>query len=66
MKDLKSICKIAVVQATPIMFDKDKCLEKVISIIEECASNGAEFVVFSRTIYSRLSLWYEFWFYYWK
>ncbi len=46
MKDLKSICKIAVVQATPIMFDKDKCLEKVISIIEECASNGAEFVVF--------------------
>ena len=27
MKDLKTSCKIAVVQATPIMFDKDKCVE---------------------------------------
>lgn len=46
MKDLKSICKTAVVQATPIMFDKDKCLEKVLGLIEKCAENGAELIVF--------------------
>ena len=46
MKDIKSKCKIAVVQATPVMFDKDKSIEKGISIIKECAQNGAELIVF--------------------
>ena len=46
MKDLKSSCSIAVVQGTPIMFDKDKGVEKAISMINECASNGAELIVF--------------------
>ena len=46
MKDLKKQCSIAVVQATPVMFDKDKCLEKVLKFIEECAKNGAELIVF--------------------
>ncbi len=46
MKDLKKTCSIAVVQATPVMFDKNKCLEKVLKYIEECAKNGAELIVF--------------------
>ena len=25
MKDVKKICKIAVIQAAPVMFDKDAC-----------------------------------------
>ena len=29
MKDLKPTCKIAVVQAAPIMFDKAACTEKI-------------------------------------
>ena len=33
MKDLKPICKIAVVQAAPVMFDKDACVEKAVSLI---------------------------------
>ena len=46
MKDLKKECRIAVVQATPVMFDKQKCLEKVLNCIEKCAKNGAELIVF--------------------
>jgi nitrilase len=46
MKDLKNTCKIAVVQASPIMFDKDKCIAKVLDLIEECVSNKAELIVF--------------------
>ncbi|MBQ9687493.1 MAG: carbon-nitrogen hydrolase family protein [Oscillospiraceae bacterium] len=46
MRDLKSECKIAVVQAAPVMFDKDACVEKVLRYIDECASHGAELIVF--------------------
>lgn len=46
MRNLKSECKVAVVQATPVMFNKDKCIEKALDFIKECADNGAELVVF--------------------
>ncbi|NLY19773.1 MAG: carbon-nitrogen hydrolase family protein [Tissierellia bacterium] len=46
MKDLKDTCKIAVVQAAPVMFDKEKCVEKTIEYIEEAANNGSELIVF--------------------
>ena len=46
MKDLKTTCRIAVVQAAPVMFDKDACIEKALRLIRECAENGAELVVF--------------------
>ena len=46
MKNLKKECHVAVVQATPVMFDKNKCLEKVLEYIKECAKNGAELIVF--------------------
>ena len=46
MKNLSNECKIAVVQAEPIMFDKDACLEKAVNLIEECAENKAELIVF--------------------
>lgn len=46
MKDLKKTCKIAVVQAAPVMFDKDACVEKAVKLIEEAAANGAELIVF--------------------
>ena len=41
MENLKDTCRIAVVQAAPVMFDKDKCVEKVLRYIDECADNGA-------------------------
>ena len=46
MKQLADTCKIAVVQATPVMFDKDACVEKVLALTKECAWHGAELIVF--------------------
>lgn len=46
MKDLNKHCKIAVVQAAPVMFDKLGCLEKALRLIAEAAGNGAELIVF--------------------
>ena len=46
MENLANTCRIAVIQAAPVMFDKDKCLEKALKLIEECAENGAELIVF--------------------
>ena len=46
MKDLKTNCRLAIVQAEPVMFDKDACLQKALSLLEEAAANGAELVVF--------------------
>lgn len=46
MKDLKNTCRIAVVQAAPVMFDKDACTKKALSLIETCAESQAELIVF--------------------
>lgn len=46
MKDLKDTCKLAVVQAAPVMFDKTACIEKTLKLINECTANGAELIVF--------------------
>ena len=40
MRDLKTECRIAVVQARPVMFDKDKCVRKALGILE-LADNAA-------------------------
>ncbi len=46
MTDLKSSCRIALVQAEPIMFDKEKCIDKAISLIYEASKQNAELIVF--------------------
>lgn len=46
MENLKDTCRIAVVQAAPVMFDKDKCVDKALSLLRQCAAGGAELVVF--------------------
>ena len=46
MKDLKDTCKLAAVQAAPVMFDKTACIEKALKLINECTANGAELIVF--------------------
>lgn len=46
MEILKDTCSLAVVQATPVMFDKDKCIAKVLRYICKCAEHGAELIVF--------------------
>lgn len=46
MKGLKTDCRLAIVQAAPVMFNKDACLQKALRLIEEAAKNGAELIVF--------------------
>lgn len=46
MKDLKDSCRVAVVQAAPVMFDKAACVDKALALIDEAAQNGAELIVF--------------------
>ncbi len=46
MLDLQKKCRLALVQAAPVMFDKAKCLAKAEALIAEAASYGAELIVF--------------------
>lgn len=46
IKDISNNCRIAVVQGEPVMFNKDKCLEKAENFIIECVNNKAELIVF--------------------
>lgn len=46
MKDVKKVCRIALVQAEPVMFDKAASLKKALAFIQEAASEKAELIVF--------------------
>ena len=47
MRDLeKKTCRIGLVQAEPVLFDKKASLEKALAYIDEAAENGAELIVF--------------------
>lgn len=38
MKDLKPTCRIAVVQAAPVLFDKTACTDKAVRLIRSARS----------------------------
>lgn len=46
MKIDKNICRIALVQAEPVLFDKEACLAKALEYIKEASENKAELIVF--------------------
>lgn len=46
MNDLKKTCRIAVVQAAPVLFDKAACVDKAVRLIREAGERGAELIVF--------------------
>jgi len=46
LKDLKDTCKIAVVQAEPVLFDCAASTDKAVRLIEEAAEKGSELIVF--------------------
>ena len=51
MNNLKDICKIAVVQASPVMFDAGACTDKAVELIERASrkekdGSHAELIVF--------------------
>ncbi len=45
MKDMNKNCKIAVVQAAPVLFDKTASTEKAVRLIKESAEQKAELIV---------------------
>lgn len=46
MKDIKNICKIALVQAEPVMFNKSASLKKALQCINEAAIQKPDIIVF--------------------
>ena len=46
MRDLRETCRIAVVQAAPVMFDKAACTVKAVELIRAAAAERAELIVF--------------------
>jgi len=46
MRDVKHTCKIALVQAEPVLFDKDASLAKALNLIEQASEKDAELIVF--------------------
>ena len=50
MRELKNTCRIALVQAEPILFDKKACLDKAVQLIKEAADQKAELIVFPELI----------------
>lgn len=46
MKDIISELKVAVVQAAPVLFNKDKTIEKAVELINEAGEKGAKLIVF--------------------
>lgn len=46
MKNLEKNCKVALVQAAPVMFNKDATIDKVVQEILEAGKQGANLIVF--------------------
>lgn len=46
MKDLQKVCRIAVVQAAPVMFDKEACTRKTVDYVKAAAGKHTQLIVF--------------------
>lgn len=50
MLDLEKNCRVAVVQCSPVMFDKDATLAKCIDLIKQAGAGGAQLIVLPELI----------------
>lgn len=50
MKNLEKNLRTAIVQASPVMFDKKATIEKTVRQIQEAGQNGAELIVFPESL----------------
>ena len=46
MKTIQDVCKLALVQAEPVLFDKAACVAKALRLIREAAAQKADLIVF--------------------
>ncbi len=49
--------KVAIIQESPILLDREKTIEKAVGLIEQAASEGAELIVFSEAYISGYPAW---------
>ncbi len=49
MKDLVDKCKVAVVQASPVLFDKKETIKKTLKLIEEASKESVDLILFPET-----------------
>lgn len=49
MKDTEKTVRVAVVQASPVLFNKKETVQKAVRLIREAAANGANIIVFPET-----------------
>jgi nitrilase len=49
MKDTEKTVRVAVVQASPVLFNKKETVQKAVHLIREAAANGANIIVFPET-----------------
>ena len=52
MKDWKDTCRVAVVQAAPVLFDAAACVKKAVRLIWEAAQRSAD-LFFTKDAYPR-------------
>ena len=45
MQDLQKVCRVAVVQMAPVMFDKEASLKKCVALINEAGKKKADLIV---------------------
>ena len=50
MQDLQKICRVAVVQMAPVMFDKEATLKKCVELIKEAGKGKADLIVLPELI----------------
>lgn len=46
MRDIAGVCRVAVVQAEPVLFDKRACLEKALALIDRAIEQKPDLIVF--------------------
>ena len=46
MIDLKDTCRLALIQAEPVLFDKKACTAKALKYVEQAKEKNAELIVF--------------------
>jgi aliphatic nitrilase len=49
MTDLEQTFKVAAVQAAPVFLDRDRTIDKGISLIKDAAAQGAKLIAFPET-----------------
>ena len=50
MQDLQKMCRVAVVQMAPVMFDKEATLKKCVELIKEAGKGKADLIVLPELI----------------